>query len=178
MWHVGARPKMARLGVATKPSTALCCVSSNRAIMAVMADVVRRRGYCLVGAVTVIAVLALLLGPNPVGSCHGFNAETTSAAPGAALVSELLPGFDLHVAVFPLDTCIDPSFAWDRADPELNSAQTDTPGGRLRLTPGSVLSGRSVLSGLRRNVCRMANIPPPREPRCERMELVAQRQTG
>jgi len=177
MWHVGARPKMARLGVATKLSTALCCVSSNRAIMAVMADVVRRRGYCL-GAVTVITVLALLLGPNPVGSCYGSNAETTSPAPEAALVSELLPGFDFHVAVFPLGTCIDLSFAWDRAGPELNSAQTDTPGNRLRLAPGSVLSGRSVLSRLRRNVCRMANIPPPREPRCERMELVAQRQTG
>jgi hypothetical protein len=129
--------------------------------MAVMADVVRRRGYCLVGAMTVITVLALLLGLNPVCGCYGFNAGAATPAHGAALASSSSQSFGFHVAVFPLNTCIDSSFALDRPGPELDSAQPYTPGGRLRLASGSLLSGRPVLSRLRRIVCRMANIPPP-----------------
>jgi len=114
--------------------------------MAVMADVVRRRGYCLVGAMTVITVLALLLGLNPVCGCYGFNAGAATPAHGAALASSSSQSFGFHVAVFPLNTCIDSSFALDRPGPELDSAQPYTPGGRLRLASGSLLSGRPVLS--------------------------------
>jgi hypothetical protein len=129
--------------------------------MTAMAVVVRRRGHCLASAVTVTTVIALLLGPNPVGSGYGFNAGAATPAHGATLASASSQSFDHHVAVFPPDTCIDPRFAWDRNGYELNSTQPYTPEGRLRVASGAVLSGRPILSRLRRLVCQMANISPP-----------------
>ncbi len=129
--------------------------------MAVMASVVSHRASCLAGVATAIAVVALLLGPNQTAHACGANAAAASPSNDATLVSESAHGVAVHLAVFPPDTCIEPSSTSDRTGSELNSTHLDTIADRSWIWAIGDLFSCSYSSGLRRLVFQMADIPPP-----------------
>lgn len=146
--------------------------------MAGMASVVRHHATCPTGVITVITVVALLLGPNLIADYYGVNAAADIPSNGATLVAESADGVASHIAVFPPDTCVDPAWTSDRTGSELNSTHLDALADRSWISSRSDLFSCSYSSRLRRLVFQMADIPPPGPLGCERAESMSLRQMG